>query len=54
MVMVKCAGIKNVPNALTKSLPGPAFSLHHPYLLGTTAEYQAFFSSFGFKTAVMT
>jgi hypothetical protein len=51
MVLVKCAGVKNVADALTKSLPGPSFSLHCPYLLGTPVKYKAFFTNFGFKAA---
>jgi hypothetical protein len=51
MVLVKCAGVKNVADALTKSLPSPSFTLHRPYLLGTMVEYQAFMANFGFKSA---
>ena len=51
MVLVKCAGVKNVADALTKSLPSPSFTLHRPYLLGTMVEYQAFCATLGFKTA---
>eukprot|EP00961_Rhodomonas_salina_P193447 2611394-Rhodomonas_salina.1 len=47
MVLVKCAGTHNVADALTKSLPGPAWSSHRPYLTGTRTEYQAFFLSLG-------
>eukprot|EP00961_Rhodomonas_salina_P066075 887682-Rhodomonas_salina.1 len=43
MMLVKCAGTHNVADALTKSLPGPAWSTHHPYLIGTRMEYKAFF-----------
>eukprot|EP00961_Rhodomonas_salina_P170864 2303698-Rhodomonas_salina.1 len=35
LVLVKCAGTNNVADALTKSLPGPAWKLHRPYLTGT-------------------
>jgi hypothetical protein len=52
MVLVKCAGVKNVADALTKSLPSPSFSLHRPYLLGTMVQYQAFFADSVFKPAV--
>eukprot|EP00961_Rhodomonas_salina_P225378 3047327-Rhodomonas_salina.1 len=47
MTLVKCSGTKNVADALTKSLPGPAWNLHCPYLTGTRVEYQAFFVSLG-------
>jgi len=47
MVLVKCAGTHNVADALTKSLPGPAWSTHRLYLTGTRTEYKAFFLSLG-------
>jgi len=36
MKLVKCAGTKNVSEALTKSLPRPAFEKHREYMIGTT------------------
>ena len=47
MTLVKCAGTHNVADALTKSLPGPSWSLHRPFLLGTRQEYKAFFVQLG-------
>ena len=47
MVLVKCAGTHNVADALTKSLPGPSWNTHRPYLTGTRAEYTAFFVALG-------
>eukprot|EP00961_Rhodomonas_salina_P075756 1016671-Rhodomonas_salina.1 len=47
MLLVKCAGTCNVADALTKSLPGPAWNLHRPYLTGTRVEYKAFFITLG-------
>eukprot|EP00961_Rhodomonas_salina_P173119 2334459-Rhodomonas_salina.5 len=41
--LVKCAGTQNVADALTKSLPGPSWSLHCPFLTGTWQEYKVFF-----------
>jgi hypothetical protein len=38
----KCAGTHNVADALTKSLPAPAFYKHRPWLTGTLQEYKAF------------
>eukprot|EP00961_Rhodomonas_salina_P238271 3220540-Rhodomonas_salina.1 len=35
MVLVKCTGTNNVADALTKSLPGPSFTTHSPFLTGT-------------------
>eukprot|EP00961_Rhodomonas_salina_P153468 2066355-Rhodomonas_salina.1 len=43
MILVKCAGTHNVTDALTKSLPGPAWTTHRPWLTGTRSEYKAFF-----------
>eukprot|EP00961_Rhodomonas_salina_P179535 2422731-Rhodomonas_salina.1 len=47
MVLVKCAGTKNVADALTKSLPGQSFTTHRPFLTGTRQEYKAFFARLG-------
>eukprot|EP00961_Rhodomonas_salina_P224431 3034169-Rhodomonas_salina.1 len=43
MTLVKCAGTHNVTDALTKSLPGPLFTTHCPFLTGTSQNYKAFF-----------
>ena len=45
--LVKCAGTHNVADALTKSLPGPAWNKHRPWLIGTQQEYKAFSISMG-------
>eukprot|EP00961_Rhodomonas_salina_P020040 269350-Rhodomonas_salina.1 len=47
MILVKCAGTHNVADALTKNLPGPAWTTHRPYLTGTRRKYKAFFSCLG-------
>eukprot|EP00961_Rhodomonas_salina_P246959 3336631-Rhodomonas_salina.3 len=47
MVLVKCSGTCNVADTLTKSLPGPAWELHRPYLNATRVEYKAFFVTLG-------
>eukprot|EP00961_Rhodomonas_salina_P289095 3906640-Rhodomonas_salina.1 len=47
MILVKCAGTHNVTDVLTKSLPGPAWTTHRPYLTWTRSEYKAFFASLG-------
>eukprot|EP00961_Rhodomonas_salina_P124935 1683865-Rhodomonas_salina.1 len=47
MILVKCAGTHNVADALTKSLPGLAWTMHRPYLTGTRHEYKAFFAGLG-------
>ena len=46
MLLCKCAGTHNVADALTKSLPSPAFSKHRPWLIGTAEEYKTFTVSF--------
>ncbi len=43
MNLTKCAGVKNVADALTKSLQGPSWSLHQPCLMGMRQKYEAFF-----------
>eukprot|EP00961_Rhodomonas_salina_P094400 1270257-Rhodomonas_salina.1 len=48
LTLVKCAGTHNVADALTKSLPGPSWLLHRPFLTGTRQEYQAFLCTLGF------
>jgi hypothetical protein len=40
--LVKYAGTHNVADALTKSLPGPSFFKHCPWMLGTQEQYHAF------------
>eukprot|EP00961_Rhodomonas_salina_P190860 2575031-Rhodomonas_salina.1 len=47
MTLVKCAGTHNVADALTKSLQGPAWSTHRPYLTCTRTEYKVFFPTLG-------
>ena len=43
--LIKCAGTQNVADALTKSLPKPAFHKHREFLHGTTQAFSAFFAS---------
>eukprot|EP00961_Rhodomonas_salina_P056824 763673-Rhodomonas_salina.1 len=47
MTLVKCTRTQNVADALTKSLPGPSWSLHSPFLTGTRQEYKVFFITLG-------
>eukprot|EP00961_Rhodomonas_salina_P198381 2676418-Rhodomonas_salina.1 len=49
MVLVKCAGTHNVTDTLTtrKSLPGPSFTTHCPFLTGTHLQYKVFFVRLG-------
>eukprot|EP00961_Rhodomonas_salina_P008372 113776-Rhodomonas_salina.1 len=47
MTLVKCSRTQNVADALTKSLPGPSWSLHCPFLTGTLQEYKVFFITLG-------
>eukprot|EP00961_Rhodomonas_salina_P209626 2830068-Rhodomonas_salina.1 len=47
MNLVKCSGTHNVADALTKSLPGQAWTKHHPWLTGTRREYKEFFACLG-------
>eukprot|EP00961_Rhodomonas_salina_P043742 587710-Rhodomonas_salina.1 len=42
--LCKVAGPRNVADANTKSLPGPAFQQHQEYMWGTWVPFQAFFS----------
>eukprot|EP00961_Rhodomonas_salina_P131146 1765102-Rhodomonas_salina.3 len=44
---IDCAGTHNVPDALTKSLPGPSFTMHCPFLTGNRLQYKAFFVCLG-------
>ena len=43
--LIKCAGTQNVADALTKSLPKPAFHKHRESLHGTAQSFSAFFAS---------
>ena len=43
--LIKCAGTQNVADALTKSLPKPAFHTHREFLHGTAQSFSAFFAS---------
>ena len=43
--LVKCAGTQNASDALTKSLPRPAFEKHRKYLVGTQVPFSAFYAS---------
>ena len=43
--LVKCAGMQNVSDALTKSLPRPAFEKHKEYMIGTRVPFAAFYTS---------
>ena len=45
MKLIKCAGTQNVADALTKSLPKPAFHKHREFLHGTAQSFSAFFAS---------
>ena len=42
---IKCAGTQNVADALTKSLPKPAFHKHREFMQGTAQSFSAFFAS---------
>ena len=42
---IKCAGTQNVADALTKSLPRPAFHKHREFLKGTAQSFSVFFAS---------
>ena len=48
--LVKCAGKQNVSDALTKSLPRPAFEKHKGYMLGTRVPFAAFYTSIVYMT----
>jgi hypothetical protein len=43
--LIKCAGTQNVADALTKSLPKPAFQKHRVFMQGTAQSFSAFYSS---------
>ena len=43
--LIKCAGPQNVADALTKSLPKPAFHKHREFLRGTSASFSVFYAT---------
>ena len=43
--LVKCEGTQNVSDALTASLPRPAFEKHKEYMIGTRVPFAAFYIS---------
>ena len=43
--LIKCAGTQNVADALTKSLPKPAFHKHREFLHGTAKSFSAFYAA---------
>ena len=43
--LIKCTGTQNVADALTKSLPKPAFHKYREFLHGTAQSFSAFFAS---------
>jgi hypothetical protein len=42
--LLKCAGPQNVSDALTKSLPRPAFEKHREFMVGTRVPFSAFYA----------
>jgi hypothetical protein len=42
--LLKCAGPQNVSDALTKSLPRPAFEKHREFMVGTKVPFSAFYA----------
>ena len=50
--LIKCAGTQKVPDALTKSLPKPAFHKHREFLHGTAQSFSAFFERLCKRTRV--
>ena len=42
--LLKCAGPRNVADALTKSLPRPALHQHREYMWGTRTPFAAFYT----------
>ena len=42
--LIKCAGTQNVSDALTKSLPRPAFEKHREFMVGTRVPFSAFYA----------
>jgi hypothetical protein len=43
--LIKCAGTQNVADALSKSLPKPAFHKHREFLHGTVKSFSAFYAA---------
>jgi hypothetical protein len=43
--LIKCAGTQNVADALSKSLPRPAFHMHPEFLQDAAQSFSAFFAS---------
>eukprot|EP00961_Rhodomonas_salina_P257539 3480241-Rhodomonas_salina.1 len=39
--LVKCAGVNNVADALTKSVPFPTLEKHHKYMWGSGVQFTA-------------
>ncbi len=44
MKLIKCVGTQNVSDALTKSLPRPAFEKHREFMVGTRVSFSAFYA----------
>ncbi len=44
MNLLKCSGPQNVSDALTKSLPRPAFEKHREFMVGTRVPFPAFYA----------
>jgi hypothetical protein len=42
--LLKCAGPQSVSDALTKSLPRPAFEKHREFMVGTRVPFSAFYA----------
>lgn len=42
--LLKCVGPQNVSDALTKSLPRPAFEKHREFMVGTRVPFSAFYA----------
>jgi hypothetical protein len=43
--LLKCAGPQKVSDALTKSLPRPAFEKHGEFMVGTRVPFSAFYTT---------
>ena len=43
--LIKCSGVQNVADALTKSVPFPLLDKHHEYLFGLRVPFSAFWTS---------
>eukprot|EP00961_Rhodomonas_salina_P226094 3056397-Rhodomonas_salina.1 len=48
----KVAGMQNVADTLTKSLPYPSFSKHCEYLQGSGIQFEAFCATVSYGSAV--